>query len=87
MTRDDQIRHGEAVASFLGNETIREVFAGLDQVYFRAWKEAPTAAEREQIHAKASALDDLSLSLAAVVASGQRAMHDIEQEQRATASL
>jgi hypothetical protein len=73
---NEKIR-GQQIKGFLENETVQAVFKSLELSYFEAWKRATDPAEREQLHARASAFDDLRDSFKAVVASGERATHEL----------
>lgn len=83
---NEQIR-GEQIKAFLENVTVKAVLQGLELSYFQAFKAAGTPAEREQIHARASAFDDLRDSLLAVVSSGERATHELALEDSSNADL
>jgi hypothetical protein len=70
MERDQIIYRAERVAQFLGDTTIREVFASLEGLYFEQWKNATDTAARETLWAKCRALDELQVSLQAIVDAG-----------------
>lgn len=80
-----EAHRAEQVAAFLGNETIKAVFQGLELSYYQAWREAQDPAEREKLHAQASAFDDLREAFKRVVATGERATHELDRLKRATA--
>jgi hypothetical protein len=75
---------GEQIDAFLNNEAVLAVFQALEVSYFTAWKESRDPAEREVLHAKASALDEMKESLRAVASSGERATHDLKALERTT---
>lgn len=74
---ETRIIHGDAVERFVNDPTIQSVFAEQKLLYFNEWVETESPEERERIWAKARALDDIDTQLRAVVASGQRAKHDL----------
>lgn len=71
-------RRGEEVARFLRSETVQAVFQGLEISYYNAWKESTTPTEREILHARVSAFDDLKAALQGIASSGERATHELE---------
>jgi hypothetical protein len=72
MTPDDNdIRRGKAIELFLADEHIRGAFATIEQQYFEEWKSSEDAGLREQLHARASGLDDLKVRLQALVDAGR----------------
>ena len=75
---------GEQVAAFRAFPGVQEAFQGLEMSYYLAWKESRDPAQREVLHAKASVLDELKETLAAVVASGERATVELQDLERAT---
>jgi hypothetical protein len=83
MTPEERHEHentearGERIAAFLKDEVVQAVFTGLRLSYYEAWVEASDPAEREKLHATARALDDLSHALSRIVASGDRAHHEL----------
>lgn len=82
----DPIRNGEAVSRFLGDSTIREVFAEMELLYFEQWKAAETQTEREALWAKVSAFSDLKRALQAVADAGTLAADQEERKARARAT-
>lgn len=76
---DEQVRNGEAISRFLGDDTVKRVIAGLELDYFDEWKEAESVEKREDLRAKACALNDLMKALRTVVADGKLATHQLEQ--------
>ncbi len=84
--KEQAIRDADVIASFLGNESIKRVFVAWDAVLWRRWKEAPSPAEREELHAEARAFDHLAECLRAVVATGERDKHELELDERANAT-
>lgn len=76
------VRDAEEVNRFLENETIKRVFRSYDEVLWRKWKESDTPADREALHARARAFDDLARGLRAVVDSGKRETHELERANR-----
>lgn len=77
--REEQILHGVAVERFIKDPIILRVKAGLELDYFDEWKKAPNPEAAEEVRAKSRVLDDLWQAFERVVASGQRAKHEIEQ--------
>lgn len=75
---------GEQIRAFLNTEAVQAVFKSLEVSYYEAWKQATSPAERETIHAQASAFDALKESFRAVVASGDRATLDLKELERDT---
>lgn len=74
---ENQKARGERIGAFLNDDMVQAIFTSLHLSYFEAWKQATDPAQREQIHATASAFDSLQESLRAVVASGERANLDL----------
>lgn len=70
------------MAGFLANPTIRTVFEGLDQSYYRAWKDSTTPTAREELYARVAAFDDLNAALQGIVSSGERATVERELRER-----
>lgn len=77
LVLENRILNGDAVARFLSDPTIQGVMQDQKLLYFNEWVEAESPEARERIWAKARALDDIDTQLRAVVASGQRAKHDL----------
>jgi hypothetical protein len=74
---------GETVAAFLQSPAVVDCWKSLEASYFAAWKESRDPAEREQLHNKASALDDLKETLLAVASSAEhatQALADLKRE-------
>lgn len=72
-------RRGQEIRPFLENAIVRAVFDGLELSYYEAWKQAPTPADREKLHATVSAFDDLRHTLAGIVERGALATQQLEQ--------
>ncbi len=83
---NEKIR-GEQIHGFLENETVRGILNGLELSYYTAWKQAATPTEREQLFATVSAFDDLMSTFRAVVASGERATHELALAEHSTPDL
>lgn len=78
----DAITAGHHVERFLGDEVIQQVMLEQRQVYFSHWMQSNDPAERERLHARARALDDLVTSLQAVADAGTLAKLAQDDEQR-----
>lgn len=76
---ENEKTRGEQIQGFLRNEAVQAVFKSLELSYFRAWKDAQTPAEREVVHARASAFDDLRAVMQGIVASGEMATRQLEE--------
>ena len=80
----EQEGRGEQVKAFLNHPAVIDVFKALELSYFMAWKETRDPAEREQLHTKASVLDELKESLLRVAQSGEYATSALEAFKRTT---
>lgn len=80
-----QIDAARRVKAFLDDEAVREAFVMLEKRYFAEFKRAATPAEREQLHARVRALDDLFASVLGIVDAGKLAQHAREQRDRQAA--
>lgn len=76
------INRGDQIATFLKNEHVQHVFREFDRAYYEAWKNAKNPAEREELFAKARALDELALGLQRTVEAGTHARDQIDREPR-----
>lgn len=79
MDLEEQVINGEAIRRFLNDDTVKRILAGLQIDYFEDWKTADASDKRDEIRARARALDDLIAALERVVESGKLATHAIEQ--------
>lgn len=77
----DPIIAGQAVEGFLSNSVIQQIFRERKLLYFEEWLASKDPAERERIHAKVSAFDDLGIALRAVADAGlhERALPELER--------
>jgi hypothetical protein len=85
VTREQLIRHGQAIERLQNDETVQTLFDTLDEIYFKNWKDAKDPAEREAIHAEASAFGALKKIFEKTVAVGQHEAHLLEQQELADA--
>jgi hypothetical protein len=80
MTPEEEILAGDAVDRLLAEPAVQGVLAALEARYIDNWKTGTSLEAREAAWASASALDDLQISLLAVVDSGRRAFADKVKE-------
>lgn len=79
---DERIRRGNAVARFLTDEDIQKVFNGMEEAYFRRWKESQNPTDREDLRAEARAFDTLNRALLGIVNDGDSAKHQLQQQNK-----
>lgn len=73
---------GQRVAAFLNDEAVKGAFVALEKKYVAEFKNSTAPAEREALHAKFSALQDLFTSMLGLVDSGKVAVHQLAQNAR-----
>lgn len=82
MIDQQQIEAGKRIEAFLADEVIKGLFLDLEKRYIGEFKTSTTSAERDAIHAKLSALQDLATGTRAIVDSGRLAQHKVEVQAR-----
>jgi hypothetical protein len=80
MTEEQKILAGQRVEAFLADSAVIAAFKRLDEQYAHDWKASNSREEREVLHAKARALDDIAAELRGVVNTGVRAK--VESDRR-----
>lgn len=85
LTREQLIRLGAGVERFLNDESVQQVWEALEEIYYKQWKAAKSAEERELMWAKVSAIGDLREKLETAVAVGQDEAYRLELEEAADA--
>ena len=81
---EQAINDGERLAAFLADPALVDAMTRLEALYVAKWKTSPSVAEREALHAKACAFDDLRNEIRAIVDNGTRAKEDLARRERAT---
>jgi hypothetical protein len=83
VTEAEAIEEGRRVKAFLEDPAVKKVLVSLEKRYFAAFKSAATPEEREALHARVIALDDLFHSCLGTVNNGTVAQR--ARDQRAVA--
>lgn len=81
MTREELVRHGAAIERLMNDKAVQDVFAALEQVYYKQWTTAASPGDREILWQKAGVLGDLKRSLEESVAVGQSEAHALQLEE------
>lgn len=88
MTDDDVTKaHQDSdaanrVAAFLKDDAVKGAFLALEKRYIREFKDSTTPVEREAVHARMTALDNLFTSVLGLVESGKVAQRALEVHAR-----
>lgn len=85
MTDEQQVAAGKRVEAFLADEAVKNALIELEKRYFADFKRAKTAEERETLHARVRALEDLFETVLGIKESGKLAQHTIEQREKTEA--
>lgn len=75
MTEQEQIDAGKRVQSFLADDAVKGALVKLEKRYIADFKASKSPEEREAIHARVTALDDLFTSVLGIVDNGTLAQH------------
>lgn len=81
MNSFDPVVAGQAVEGFLGNSAIQQIFRERKLMYFEQWLKCEDPSERERIHARVRAFNDMDIALRAVVDAGlhERSLPKLER--------
>lgn len=82
MTRDELIRHGEAIQRLLDDQAVQRLFSALDVMYYKQWKAAETPEARDRAWQQSRALGDLKHGLEAAASVGQHEAASLEREEQ-----
>lgn len=77
MTNEQKIYRGERAKELLNNELVVEAFAKLEESYFKAWKNAKTTEDRENLHRYMVNLAGLKGQLMSVMTSGELTKREV----------
>lgn len=82
MTEQQQVEAGKRIEAFLADDAIKAALVDLEKRYVSEFKDSKTPAEREAIHAKMVALQDLFASALGTVTSGKFSQHKLDVANR-----
>lgn len=82
LSEEKQIEYGERVGRFLDDEAVKLAFEEVERKCFQQFRESKTPQEREQLHARVSALFALAEELKAIYNQGVRARFERDQREK-----
>lgn len=82
LTPEEEKLRGAAVERLLADEHVQAAFEDLERRYFRQFIDSTDSRDRDELHARTKALQELQDELRAIVSSGKHAADQLERRAR-----